>query len=92
MPIHEGSVRIVLPCPDMECVERGEPEAVGGLEVVEELTHQLGRALVLLVPCVGEYDEVRADETKRAVRLRFVNHDSRLRWVQQVLRQDLPLT
>jgi hypothetical protein len=38
----------------MQRVERRETKAVGSLEVMKELPHELGRTLVLLVPRVGE--------------------------------------
>ena len=58
MPIHERTVWIVLPCPDMQRVERWETEAIGKLEVVKKLPHELRWALILLVPCVGENQKV----------------------------------
>ena len=44
VPVHESSVRIVLPRPDMQRVERRQTEAIGKLEVMKELSHKFGRS------------------------------------------------
>ena len=50
MPVHERALGILLPRPDVQGVERREPEAVGALEEVEELSHELRRAVVSRIP------------------------------------------
>src|SRR5262249_62059670 len=42
VPVHKRAVRILLPGPDMQRVEGRKPEAIGGLEVMEDLSHQHG--------------------------------------------------
>jgi hypothetical protein len=44
VPVHERAIRIVLPRPDMQRVERWESEAIGGVEQMKGLTHELGRS------------------------------------------------
>ena len=41
MPVHERAVGIVLPRPDVQGVERRETEAVGRVEEMKRLSHEL---------------------------------------------------
>src|SRR3954470_1152225 len=75
IPVRERAVRIVLPCPDVQRVERRRPEAIGGLEVVKELSVQLGRAGVGFVPVGREHEKVGAGDAQAAGRRRLVEDD-----------------
>src|SRR5262249_51798315 len=78
VPVHKGAIGIVLPGPDMQGIERRQPKTVGALKIMKELTHELGRAIrVLLTPHVGKNEIVSADEFLASVRHRLVDHDLR---------------
>ena len=64
MPVHKRTVRIVLPCPHVQRIERRQAEAIGRLKVLEELSHQLwGAALGMCsIPLAGQDEEIRANE------------------------------
>ena len=81
VPVHERAGRILLPSPHVQRVERRQPEAVRGWEVVEQLPHQLrcSGVLGIGVPAVREHQVIRANQLQAAVRHRLVNHDLRLR-------------
>ena len=40
IPIGERAIRVLLPCPDVELIERRDTIAVRGTDIVEHLTHQ----------------------------------------------------
>ena len=71
----------------MQRVERREPEAIGALEQMKKLSHELRRlrSRMLLMPGVGKNQIVRADEPQASVRLPLVNHDLGTRRVQYVV-------
>src|SRR5262245_36281302 len=78
MPVHECAVRILLPRPHMQRVERRKPEPVRSLEIVEELSHQLWwSAVVRFVPGVSQHQEVRSGQPRLPVCGRLVDHDLR---------------
>src|SRR5690242_5400249 len=79
VPVDKRAVRICVPGPNMQGVERGETEAILTLEVVIKLAHKLRRAFprMLLVPLVGQDQKVGPNQSKMAVGLRFVNYDLR---------------
>ena len=81
MPIHERAVGILLPCPHMKRVERRKSEAIGALEIMKELPHELGRPLsrMSLVPVTCNNQKVGADKLQVAVWHRLVDHDLRAR-------------
>src|SRR5581483_5263201 len=81
MPVHEGSVWILLPCPDMQRVERGQAEAVRRLEEMEQLSHQFRRGRVLRVPGVGEHQVIGARQPQVAIRHRLIYDDLRARGI-----------
>src|SRR5262249_59349233 len=58
VPVRERAQRIVLPRPHVQRVERRQPEAVWRVEEVKELSIQLGRMRVILVPVGGEHQIV----------------------------------
>src|SRR3954471_24381772 len=62
VPVHERAGRAVLPRPDVQCVERRQSEAIRRVEKVEDLTVQLGRLRVRLVPGRSIDDVVGAGE------------------------------
>ena len=80
MPVDECTIGIGLPRPDVQRVERRQAETIGPLKIVIELSHELRRALsgMGLVPLIGQNQEIRADELKMAVGLRFINYNLRL--------------
>ena len=50
------AVGIVLPCPNMQRIKRRKLEAVGELEVVKQLSHQLGRIVrMIVVPLLSKH-------------------------------------
>src|SRR5580765_205963 len=72
MPVHKRAIRIVFPCPHVQGVERRKPEAVGRLEIVEYLSHQLRRgARVRLVPLLSQHQEIGSRKLHLAVSSRF---------------------
>ncbi len=76
MPVHECTHGIVLPRPDMQRVEGRQSEAIGGFEVVKDLSHELRRrARMLLIPSAGDDKIVRSGQFHASVRLRFVEDD-----------------
>ena len=79
MPIDERAIWIWLPRPNVQGVERRETKAIGTFEVVIKLAHELRRTLprMGLVPLIGQDQKISANQSKTAVRLRFVNHDLR---------------
>src|SRR5689334_14541346 len=83
MPVHEGSVGVILPGPHMKRVKRGETKAIGAFKIMEELSHELRRALagMSLVPIAGNHQKVGANQLQMAVRHWFVDHDLRTRGV-----------
>lgn len=81
MPVHEGAVRIRLPCPDMQSVEGRKAKAIRGIKELEELSHKFGSMCVGSVPGIGENEEIRADELQPSVRSRLVDHDLRMRGI-----------
>src|SRR5688500_6951828 len=83
VPVHECAGGTFLPCPDVQRVERGQPEAVGGLEQVKELSHQLRcRVRMRGVPDVLEYQKIRANEPQAPAWHGLVDHDLGTRRVQ----------
>src|SRR5579864_3417244 len=42
VPVHERAARVVLPRPDMQCIERRKAEAIGRIEKMKQLPHKLG--------------------------------------------------
>src|SRR5262249_23426563 len=59
----------------MQRVEGGKPEAVGTLEQMKELSHELWWTRILRVPRVGENQIVGANQSQASVRHRLVDHD-----------------
>src|SRR4051794_30379156 len=43
VPVGERTVRIVLPCPDVQRIESWQTETIGCVKQMEQLSHQLGR-------------------------------------------------
>jgi imidazolonepropionase-like amidohydrolase len=85
VPVHERAAGVFLPGPDMQRVERREPEAIGTLEQVKKLSHELRRSGVLLMPRLRENEIIGADQPQAAVRHRLVNHYLRTRGVQHAI-------
>src|ERR1700712_2372586 len=78
MPVYECAIRIFLPRPDMQRIEGLQTEAIGSLEVMKDLSHELrGRARMLRIPRFGEDKIVGAGQLKASVWLRLVEHDLR---------------
>src|SRR5256885_6805231 len=69
MPVDERAVRIVLPRPDMQRVKGWQPEAVGSLEIMEQLAHELRRtAPMRCVPRVREHNRQHGEQKRIAHR------------------------
>src|SRR5437870_11332303 len=77
MPIDKRSVRVVLPSPDMQRIERRQSEAIRSFEQMKELPHELRRLLMGLVPCLGEHQIISADQLEAAVRHWLIDDDLR---------------
>src|SRR5215472_6942001 len=75
MPVHECSIRVFLPGPHMQSVERRQSEAIRSIEEVEKLSHKLWRVRMRFVPCIGENQKVGSDQLEAAVRHRLVDDD-----------------
>ena len=43
VPVHERTVGVIFPRPNMQCVEWLQSEAIGALEIMKELSVQLWR-------------------------------------------------
>src|SRR5215467_9991482 len=75
VPVHERAIGVVLPRPDMQSVERREPEAIGALEQMKKLSHKLWRSRMRFVPRIGENQIVGADQAEVPAWGRLVDHD-----------------
>src|SRR5206468_1798068 len=91
VPIGERPVRIVLPRPDMQGIERRKTETIGCREQVKKLSHELRRPRVLLIPIVCENQEVDAGHLQASARDRFVDDDLRLGGVQYAAAHNRPV-
>ena len=68
MPVDKRAGRILLPRPDVQRVERREAEAIGRLEQVQQLAHDLRRlAGVHRIPGAGEDQIIGADQAQALV-------------------------
>ena len=83
MPVHESPVRIVFPGPYVKRVERGQAKTIGAFEIMEELSHELRRALsgMGFVPIGCNHEKVSANQLQMSVRHGFVDDDLRTRGV-----------
>ena len=70
VPVHEPAVRIVLPGPHVQRIERVEPEPVWAVEQVKQLTHELAAAFawVLRLPGSRGHEKVSSGDPDAAVR------------------------
>src|SRR5689334_6452725 len=75
MPVHKCSIGILFPGPDVQRIESGKSESIRALEVMKQLSHQLGRAGVCCIPLGGDNQEVCAGELQMSIWLGFVDHD-----------------
>src|SRR5437016_72599 len=77
VPIHEGTVGVLLPCPHVKRVERWQPEAIRAFEIMEELSHELWRPLprMSLVPVACNHQKVGANQLQVTVWHRLIDHD-----------------
>jgi hypothetical protein len=66
MPVHEGAIRILLPRPHMQRVERREPKAIGTLKEVKELSHEFRRTRMPRIPCVDQFLDEWCRQTMRS--------------------------
>src|SRR3546814_3360810 len=62
VPTGEHPAGIVLPCPDVQAVERGQAVAVGAALVVEQLSLQHRRRRVVRVPGLGDHQVLDCDQ------------------------------
>src|SRR5882762_11096488 len=68
VPVHERAVGILLPRPDMQRVERREPEAIRTVEQMEKLSHELRRIIRMFrIPRVGENQKVSAEQSQTPI-------------------------
>src|SRR4051812_9950184 len=65
----------------MQCVERLEAKAIGGLEIMKQLSHELWRSRVLRirVPLRGIHQIVRSGKFRVSVWCRLIENDLRAR-------------
>src|SRR5262247_3646010 len=91
VPVRERPVRILLPRPHMQRVEGIQPEAVGAVEQMEQLTVQRRRSLplVLGLPLGLEDDEFGAGEPDPAVVGRFEQENLRFVRVDVAVMKDV---
>src|SRR4051812_42474724 len=83
VPVYECALGIFLPRPDVQRVEGREPETIGRLEVMEDLSHELRRNSGMdRVPCLGVDEKVGACQFQGPVWLGLVEHDLGTRWIQ----------
>src|SRR5215813_6314024 len=76
MPVHKCSVRVILPRPDVQRVERRETKAIRALEVMEKLSLELWRfSRMSLIPRVGEKKVVRADQAHTSAWNGLIDND-----------------
>jgi hypothetical protein len=66
VPVHERAIGVLLPRPDMQSVERREPETIGALEQVKKLSHELWRIRMRFIPRIGEQHIIGADQVLRS--------------------------
>lgn len=81
MPVHECTVRILLPGPDMQCIERRQAEAVRALEQVKQLSHQFRRTGMCFIPAIRNHKKIGAGKLEPSARHWFVDDDLRARCV-----------
>src|SRR5262249_22509077 len=55
VPVNERAGWVLLPGPDMQSVKGGKSEAIGTLEEMKELSHQLRRTRVCCIPSIREH-------------------------------------
>jgi hypothetical protein len=79
MPVHESTIGVIFPGPDVQSVERRQPKAVGAFKKMKELPHELRQAFrVLCIPHVGKNQIVGADQLQHPVRRGLINYDLRM--------------
>src|SRR5262249_49024988 len=65
MPVHKCSVRVLLPRPNMQGIERRETETIRALEIMEKLSLELGRlSWMSFIPRIGKKKVVGADQAQ----------------------------
>src|ERR1700761_7976246 len=76
MPIHEGTIGIILPSPNVQCVEGWQTEAVGSFKIMKELSHELRwRARMLCIPRPSENQIVCTCKFQVSIRLCLVENN-----------------
>src|SRR4029077_10141396 len=75
VPVGVAALRGLLPCPDMDLVERRQPVAIGRADVVQEVPIECRHTAAWIIgyPHALEHDELDADQTHLAVRHRLVD-------------------
>ena len=92
MPVYERTVGVLLPCPNVQRIKRRQSKTVRGVEQVKQLAHQFWRIpWMVLVPHIGEDEEVGSNELSASVWRRFVDHDLRTRRIQHALIHQLAI-
>lgn len=83
MPVRERAGRVFFPGPDVQGIERIEPEAIRLVKEMEELPHELRRVTgIVFVPGSGVEQEVSANQLEFAIGLRLIDDDLWLRRVE----------
>src|SRR3981189_2081711 len=79
-----ASLRVVLPCPDMQLVERRQTVAIWGGDVIQQIPVQRRHPPAWIVTCpdARKHDELDANEAHGTVCHRLVNQSFRLLRVQ----------
>src|SRR6478672_8942114 len=62
VPVYERARRVGLPGPHVQGIEPRQPESVRRFELLEYLSHELGRGRMRLVPRVGEHRVIGANQ------------------------------
>src|SRR5215472_10210237 len=83
MPVHESSVGVLLPRPDMQSVKSRKPKAIGSFEEMEQLTHELRWAVRMRgIPGISQDNKLDSGKFQAAIRLRLIEHGLWTRRVQ----------
>src|SRR5580700_1005066 len=85
VPVHKRTLGVVFPCPNVEFEERREAVTVRGVDVLHEVTLDLGSRVGR--KGTRENDELDGNQFVLTVRRRLVDQSLRLRWVNGSVHQ-----
>src|SRR5262249_56502237 len=80
--VHKCSVRVLLPRPNVQGIERRKTETIRALEVMEKLSLELGRlSWMSFIPRIGKKKVVGANQAQASSWNGLINDDLRQRRV-----------